>query len=1251
MPRSFDAPPIHAAWGRLFLLLLLVGAWPAPLVADDKPVAYWGFGTEESSPLEPHGSVHRDVPGPRPDLYPDFAPDNTAVRLDGRGARFVFADPGPDSPYDFTNGDEITLEAWVKIDKINEGENVYVVGKGRTGNRRFAADNQNWALRIRRLSGKVCISFLFSSVLKVPAGGPSDANWHRWTSDHGFAPGDEWHHIAIAYRFGDPDSIVGVIDGKAVKGRWDAGGPTRHAPTVDDDEIWIGSSLGGSPSTSLRGDLDELSIYRKALPVATLQSRYRGPNASLASVRIREDMPELGDLDADAVQLTFHEGMPSHSRWLTTDEKTPAESLRWRTESFLLDRLPQQYESWGIRQNWNGPVLVRMAADVSLSPGQHRVLIRVRGLSRLWVDGKLVARSKPTGSSQNGFEKMTPPAAPPKPGLRIAEHRQQEVFGSFYVQGGAKTRVVLETLVGGKKHRTDPGETCVAIETDDGKSFVLLQPGEKRRIHLTDREVRAALARQRTRLQVLDDQRRRAAARSQDSFWTKRHAQADAWAKEHPAPNVPSDEEGLHPIDAFLEDKIRSALAASSRVPLQQSRHFHQKVMPILRDHCFRCHGKTSKGGLLLTSLDAAREGGDTGMPAVEPGDPGNSELMRRIRSHSPDEQMPPGDKPLTADQVAMLEDWIQDGARWPDPPIALEDTEQTPLVSDESFLRRAFLDTVGVIPNENEAKTFLNDPNPDKRDRLVDRLLADDRWADHWTSYWQDVLAENPTLLNASLNTTGPFRWFIYDSFRDNKPIDRFVTELILLRGSPYEGGSAGFGIAANNPAPFAAKGQIVSRAFLGIELQCARCHDSPYHSTTQQDLYSLAAMFRRKPVTVPAGSRVPASFFESQQRTPLIEVTLAPGKPVPPVWPFGAVTGSHDDPSLRTLMRKPDDSREKLAALITDPRNERFAQVVVNRVWRRLIGTGIVESPDDWEGSKPSHPELLEWLAQELVTHQYDLKHVARLILTSDLYQREGVRYSQSVDPEVQFFVAPNRRRMSAEQLIDSLHAAVGKPLDVEELTFAPEAGTKSAYRLNLGVPRRAWQFSSLGNERDRPSLSLPRARAIADLMEAFGWQGARQNPRTDREVDPNVLQPGVVQNSDASVLLTRASEGSGLAEAAVRARTPEELVDTLFLTLLSRFPRADEREMLTPLLASGFEQRLLDEAEQTSVEPLAPLPVVTWSNHVQPEANSIAVEMEQRAKAGPAPDPRLRPEWRQIYEDLVWSILNTSDFVWIP
>ena len=165
---------------------------------------------------------------------------------------------------------------------------------------------------------------------------------------------------------------------------------------------------------------------------------------------------------------------------------------------------------------------------------------------------------------------------------------------------------------------------------------------------------------------------------------------------------------------------------------------------------------------------------------------------------------------------------------------------------------------------------------------------------------------------------------------------------------------------------------------------------------------------MLERKPVTVPKTSTVPAAFFEKQSRESLIKVTLKPGEVIQPVWPFAKVTGCADDEAIDQLLQTPKDSRERLAALITAPQNTRFAQVVVNRIWRRLMGAGIVEPPQDWEGHPASHAELLDWLAREFITHDYDVKHIVRLIMNSQAYQRAAVGQNLIAAPEQRFFNA---------------------------------------------------------------------------------------------------------------------------------------------------------------------------------------------------------------------------------------------------
>jgi mono/diheme cytochrome c family protein len=1235
---------------KSLLCALLPLSLSSVVFSASTPVARWEFGEEDVSRAVPVGGVQRDVPGPRTPEYPGFDRGNTAIRLDGAGARLELADPGSGSVYDFTNGDAITLEAWVQVEGQKAGENVYIIGKGRTGAAGFTADNQNWALRLRTVGNQYSLSFLFATP-RAPDADKRDAHWHRWTSKRGFAAGSGWHHVAITYRFGEPDSMRGWIDGQPAPGTWDMGGPTAAAPVVDDDAIWIGSSMKGSPAASFRGGLDAVAIHREVVSDTELKARFRrlgGPVVAKAAPAV---MPDVGPLAPGRVLATFHEGMPTHDRWLNEGEKLPAETVRWSGREFLLPRLPLRYEDWGIRTGWKPPVLARLAADVNLPAGHHRVVLRARGLSRLWMNGALVAATNPHSGDSGGHDPVLPVPAPPLPGLRPVPYGVQEVFGEVVVKPGETARFVVENIVGGRRYRAEPGELTVAVQTPDGRSFNVLQAagaaGEP--VPLTDAAVTASLVRIEASLSALDDQVRRGAAATRESFWQERHRVARTWAEQQPAASIPTG--APHPIDAFLKQKIDRAVEESSKTPVAEAQTFHREVLPVLREECFRCHGDKEKGGLKLNTRAAALKGGESGKPAVVPGRASASELVARLKHHDDEERMPPNGDPLKAAQIAAIEAWIDRGAPWPAAPLEPETVALAPVVDDATFLRRIYFDTVGVPPTEREVRAFLADLTPGKRERVIDRLLADERWADHWVSYWQDVLAENPSMLKPSLNNTGPFRFFLHDALRDGKPMDRLVTELILLRGSEREGGSAGFGLAADNDAPFAAKGHIVATAFLGVEMQCARCHDSPYHSTKQRDLYSLAALFERKPVTVPASSTVPAAFFENKARESLIKVTLKPKETITPAWPFAELTGASDDASLDVLMQNPKDSRERLAALVTAPQNMRFAQVVVNRVWKRLIGAGFVEPAHDWEGHAASHPELLAWLGREFVAQGYNLRQLARLILTSQVYQRAATGRNLTAAPEQRFFAAPEARRLTAEQVVDALFAASGNAMEAEELTLDSDARRPADSFVSLGVPRRAWMLASLSNERDRPSLNLPRAQAVVDVLEAFGWTGSRQNPRTDREADPNVLQPGVLGNSPVSVWITRASQGSELADLALTATSPDALVESVFLRFYNRPPTAAERAPLVQALTPGFAARVLPAAEVAPVRLPPALPGVSWANHLAPDANTIKVELEQRARTGPPADPRLRPVWREIFEDVVWSVVNTREFVWLP
>lgn len=584
-----------------------------------------------------------------------------------------------------------------------------------------------------------------------------------------------------------------------------------------------------------------------------------------------------------------------------------------------------------------------------------------------------------------------------------------------------------------------------------------------------------------------------------------------------------------------------------------------------------------------------------------------------------------------------------------------------TPDIDDYAFLRRVTLDVVGVIPTPEEIRAFVADPAPDRRARAIDRLLADPRWADAWVPYWQDVLAENPGILKPELNNTGPFRWWIYESFLDNKPVDRFVTELVLMEGSPYGGGPAGFARATQNDAPMAAKAHVLGTAFLGVEMKCARCHDAPHHDATQKDLFSLAAMLRREPQEVPKTSSVPVAAAGGESPTTgvrklKIQVTLPPGAKVAPAWPFPDLVSPGLDDAPAGALRDPNDVREQLALLVTSPKNRRFAQVIANRVWKRYLGWGIVEPVDDWESGRPSHPALLEHLADELVTRDYDLKHLARLILNSRAYQRQAIASGAGMDESAnRLFAGPARRRMSAEQVADSLFAAVGKEFKSEPLTMDLEGRGVAKNFQNLGTPTRAWQFTSLSNERDRPALAMPVAQSVIDLLQTFGWRESRPDPLTVREDATTVLQPLVLANGTAGHRAIVLSDDSAITALSLRTSyTAEQLVDELFLRTLSRPPMDAERQTVAELLGEGFEDRIVPEGQipQEATDPKAAgRRVVSWSNHLSPEASEIKLELERRAREGDPPTKRLRDDWRRRAEDALWALVNSPEFVFVP
>ncbi|MCI0701966.1 MAG: DUF1553 domain-containing protein [Planctomycetia bacterium] len=1223
------------------VLLLLVGLFTltSPLRAQndvdptaEKPVAVWKF-TLADEPGVPKGAAKFLEAGPRPPTYPAFAETNTAMTFSAANSSITVREADmPKANLRFGLNDSITLEAWVKVAELKDGSYAYIIGKGRNRKPGFPEKNQNYALRLKGVKGEACVSFLFAS---EPANGKV-AEWHRWTTTKGFTSGG-WHHVAVAYTFGKPESIRGYIDGVAMKGVWDEGGATTRAPVSDADDLTIGTGNGGGAGNSFRGSLDEVTIWRTALTDDVLKNRYQFvPRPPVVK---RADLPK-GEV---LVQLC-EKGLPTRNAW---PEVPPQPTESYREDAFGFFEVPHKYVDTGVRGDRANPYLFRAAALVTLPPGKHRILLRGRGSTRLYFDEKLLLSTPfpPTDSTGHGTVRSPDSYLNLGPDFRFAPPGNRESWTHYETKGGEHL-VVLETIVGnyiGKnKRRPELGETVVAISFAGSESWQLLASG-KRVVPYTDAGWTEYEAERAAHLDKVNAAARAAKRKEHDAYWNKRREIALKWLASTPDEKVPELPKGFparNPIDNFLAVKIvqvkQQAAAPAGAVD------FYKQVQPILEAKCYGCHtGGKAKGSLKLDDRASVLVGGKNDGPAIVPGKPGESAILHRVKLEG-DGMMPPKGEKLTAAEIRILETWVKEGARWPD--LNADHTTLTPLTDDLAFLRRVTLDTVGVVPSPDEIRAFLADKSPDKRAKVIDRLLADPRWADHWMGYWLDVLAENPNIINPTLNNTGPFRWWLYESLRDNKPMDLFVTELLRMRGSVRFGGPAGFGIATQNDVPMAMKGTVVSAAFLGVEMKCARCHDAPAHISTQRELFQLAALLGTKPLKVPATSSVPLDKVHEGGRKPLISVTLKPGTEVEAKWPFASFAPEEFG---KQLAQYPDDSRDQLAALITAPQNERFAQVMANRVWKRLMGRGLMEPAEDWERGKPSHPELLRWLGREFVKSSYDVKYLTRLILNSHAYQR-------AVDPALKdtpaLFTAPAKRRLTAEQIVDSMFFATGKPFRLEEVSLDIDNIRDMGNSITLGKPRRSWMLTSTSNERDRPSLSLPRIQMVVDVLQAFGWRSSRQDPITTRESAINVLQPAILQNGPVGLWLTRLSDDHGVTQLALDTKSVDELLDELFLRVLTRKPTEKERKAYGDYLRAGFDTRVRIPAPKPPMKR-QPEPYVSWSNHLHPDANRIKIRQEEAARKGDPPTERLAPAWRERLEDVLWAVLNSSEFVFTP
>ena len=532
-------------------------------VLADHPLAVWRFSestgakraTAERFAAEPlaadvSGTVVFGEEGPRPPRHPNSQKDNTAA-LFGAGRSFLklSADTPRFEEFQFTNGDSITLEAWVNPFELTDGQQVYIVGKGRTSNPKVAADNQNWALRLSAAGGLARPSFLFRNADNRQG---HTEDFHRWVANEGFAPGTGWHYVAVSYTFGEPDSIRGYVDGRPVGGEWDFGGPTTKPPVVDNDEVWIGSSINGNMANTFPGLLDDVAIHRSILPQDRIAARWVVDEAvPPVPVIALAPVPEAG------VLYEIIEGVPDGT-W-HYGGRGPSESFT--RPFFAFTDLPQRYNDSGLRADRPTPFVVRGRSHVTLPMGPQQITVRSRGAARVFLDGKRVAEIKPPWQRSDGHEKMFVPDRSGPAGMRIVQPGDQQVIVDT-VGDGRRHVLHVEVRVGGQERRPETGEFSASVGPPGEVPTIVAATDE--RIPLTDTGWTDLAARLETERMAANTAARRAAAAKQANSWQKRHDDARRFVEGSPGPAVPElpadrpeHARAVHnPIDRFINARL-----------------------------------------------------------------------------------------------------------------------------------------------------------------------------------------------------------------------------------------------------------------------------------------------------------------------------------------------------------------------------------------------------------------------------------------------------------------------------------------------------------------------------------------------------------------------------------------------------------------------------------------------------------------------------------------------------------------------
>lgn len=442
---------------------------------------------------------------------------------------------------------------------------------------------------------------------------------------------------------------------------------------------------------------------------------------------------------------------------------------------------------------------------------------------------------------------------------------------------------------------------------------------------------------------------------------------------------------------------------------------------------------------------------------------------------------------------------------------------------SDAEFFRRIHLDTIGTLPNPEEVKAFLADKDPEKRKKAIDAVLDRPEYVDFWAYKWGDLLRNNRNTLQEK--GMWSFHNWIRASFRDNKPMDEFVSELITAVGSPYQNGPANFYKVGNNPTDWA---ENATQVFLGVRLQCARCHHHPFENYSQADFYGMVAFFSRvgtknsQEFGIFGRDTVIYTRDSGDVRHPrtgeLMKPTPLGGEPI-------------DDPL---------DRRRGLAKWLSDKNNLALAVNLVNRYWGYYMGRGLVDPIDDIRSTNPaSCPEVLDALAKDLVAHDYDIKHLLRTIMQSNVYQLSSIAHPESeIDSDNKYFTHYTVKRMTAEQLLDAIDFACGTQEKFNQLP--------AGYR----------------------AISLPDSNVGSKFLDAFGRPKREMACECERSDMPNMTQ--ALQLMTGNLLNRKVFDNNGRVAQLIKAKAAiPDAISELYFHTVNRPPRQEEIDKAVALI----------------------------------------------------------------------------------